>query len=89
MSWKNTISKAKLSPDAQRELKDSMKEVTDGIRMIQNQFKKTPETERNKYDREALKKVLNTVVKRLIELETDLNTLYEFDDFEFADVITE
>tara|TARA_R110002167_G_scaffold106244_1_gene272731 strand:+ start:440 stop:712 length:273 start_codon:yes stop_codon:yes gene_type:complete len=86
MNWKDTISKATLNEEAKVELKANMKEVSNNIRIIQTQFKETPVTEQNQYDHAELKKVLNKIAQGLIDFKTDLDVLFLFDDFEFADM---
>ena len=92
MSWERvlkeetTVIKAKLSSDAMRELKDNMNKVSDTLMFIQNQFNKTPRTERNQEEHDVMGRVLNDISKRLADFKTYLEDLFLMEDFEFKDV---
>lgn len=86
LSKETTVIKAKLSSDAMRELKDNMNKVSDTLMFIQNQFKKTPRTERNQEEHDAMGRVLNDISKRLADFKTYLEDLFLMEDFEFKDV---
>lgn len=86
LSKETTVIKAKLSSDAMRELKDNMNKVSNTLMVIQNQFKKTPRTERNQEEHDAMRRVLNDIAKRLADFNTYLEDLFMMEDFEFEDV---
>lgn len=86
LSKETTVIKAKLHADTIRELKDNMNEVSNTLMVIQNQFKKTPRTERNQEDHDAMGRVLNDIAKRLADFKTYLDDLFMMEDFEFEDV---
>jgi len=86
LSKETTVIKAKLSAEAMQELKGHMKNVADTIRVIQEQFRKTPRTEKNQEDHDAMKRTLRDIAKRLVDFRTYLDDLFMMEDFEFEDV---
>jgi len=86
MSWQDII-KAKISSEATKEYYEQIKELEKNIELIRSGLFLTPETEDNRYDKEALSELVNGILRTLVKVEVDLETLQSFsDDFEIAEV---
>lgn len=82
MSWENVL-KQKIDADAMKEMMSNLNNLIEGIEFTRRALYNTPETEDNMYDHDAIRELLLQIEINLDNLNIDLGTLSEMDDFDF------